>query len=173
MSEDKLSRSSLIGAAAVFLLGSINHFIFEWTGRCPFIGVFTSVNESTWEHMKLFFFPFAFYIIAEFFIYGHKIKNFLFSRTAGALSGLIFIPAAFYAYTGMLGRNYFLIDILIFAAACILSFTKSSARIISAKESKRSLTVPAILLLIGIGILFAGFTFFPPEAPLFADPTLK
>ena len=39
------------------ILGTILHFTFEWFGNNAFVGAFSSINESTWEHLKLAFYP--------------------------------------------------------------------------------------------------------------------
>ena len=37
--------------------GTLFHFIYEWSGFHPLAGLFAPVNESTWEHLKMLFFP--------------------------------------------------------------------------------------------------------------------
>ena len=39
------------------ILGTLSHFFYDWTGQGALIGLISPVNESTWEHMKLVFFP--------------------------------------------------------------------------------------------------------------------
>ena len=39
------------------LLGSLLHFVYGWSGGSVLAAGFSAVNESTWEHMKLLFFP--------------------------------------------------------------------------------------------------------------------
>ena len=48
---------SITGVILVSIVGTVAHFIYDWTGQNPIIGLITAVNESTWEHMKLLFFP--------------------------------------------------------------------------------------------------------------------
>ena len=38
-------------------LGVLPHFLYEWSGGNTLAAAFSAVNESTWEHMKLLFFP--------------------------------------------------------------------------------------------------------------------
>ena len=37
--------------------GTLLHFLYDWTNESILIAPFSGVNESTWEHMKLLFFP--------------------------------------------------------------------------------------------------------------------
>lgn len=41
----------------ILILGTLLHFTFEWSNNNLLVGTFSSVNESTWEHLKLLFFP--------------------------------------------------------------------------------------------------------------------
>ena len=45
------------GFTFVCLLGSLLHFLYDWTGGSIVVAPISAVNESTWEHMKLFFLP--------------------------------------------------------------------------------------------------------------------
>ena len=47
----------VVGIAFVFLVGSLLHFVFEWSGESRIVGLFASVNESVWEHFKQGFWP--------------------------------------------------------------------------------------------------------------------
>ena len=51
------------GFAATSLIGTILHFLYDWLGEAVWIAPFSSVNESTWEHMKLLFWPMFLYAI--------------------------------------------------------------------------------------------------------------
>ena len=53
----RLNGWSLAGFLAVSVLGTLAHFCYEWSGEKLLVGAFCAVNESTWEHMKLLFFP--------------------------------------------------------------------------------------------------------------------
>ena len=45
---------------AVAVLGTLNHFLYELSGGAAIFALFCPVNESTWEHLKLLFFPYLF-----------------------------------------------------------------------------------------------------------------
>ena len=123
---------------------------------------FTPVNESVWEHIKLLFFPFLICMIIEYFMYGHEKRGFIFSSTSGLLAGLIFIPAAFYTYTGIVGKEYFIVDILIYFLSVIISFRPGRF-----KEGNFTKDFSAFIILLCLTVLFAGFTVYPPDSPLF------
>ena len=43
----------IIGTFFIIIAGSLLHFVYEWTGYSDIMGLFTPVNESVWEHLKL------------------------------------------------------------------------------------------------------------------------
>ncbi len=58
----------ITGFAVTSIGGTLLHFLYDWSGQNRFAAIFSGVNESTWEHMKLLFFPmFAFALIQSFF----------------------------------------------------------------------------------------------------------
>ena len=57
----KLNITIIIGILAVWVSGSLFHFVYDWTGKNTFVGLFFPTNESTWEHMKLAFLPMNLY----------------------------------------------------------------------------------------------------------------
>ena len=51
-----LSIWQFAGFTFTAVLGTLLHFLYEWTQMIAF-APFSAVNESTWEHMKLLFIP--------------------------------------------------------------------------------------------------------------------
>ena len=41
--------------AASAALGTLLHFVYEWSGGSPWAAAVSAVNESTWEHMKILY----------------------------------------------------------------------------------------------------------------------
>ena len=57
----------IIGFVFVGVLGVILHFLYEFSGNNLIVAPFSAVNESTWEHLKLAFFPMFTWAIIQFF----------------------------------------------------------------------------------------------------------
>lgn len=150
------------------VLGSLLHFVYDWSGKSIFVAPFSAVNESTWEHIKLFFIPaFLFALIQSVFL-SNTYGNFWAVKLVGILLGLLLIPVLFYTYNGAFGKSPDWLNILFFviATACaylieFLFFTKITRF--------SSLSVFAFILLCGIAFSFVIFTFFPPKLPIFKD----
>ena len=100
-----LKRFCIIGAIITIILGVISHFVYEWSGKNFFVGLFFPVNESTWEHMKLLFFPMLFYALLAGKLVEEEYSCIMNAMFTGILAGLLLIPVLFYTYTGVLGFN--------------------------------------------------------------------
>lgn len=70
----------LAGICFIIIFGSILHFTFEWAGHNPIVGVFSAVNESVWEHLKLGFWPAIVFARIEFKYLKKSTNNFLFAK---------------------------------------------------------------------------------------------
>jgi hypothetical protein len=158
----------LVGMVFVIFVGSILHFTFEWSGNQPVIGVFSAVNESVWEHLKIAFWPSLLYLILEYRFVYRKSNNFYFAKTLGIYSIMIIIPVIFYSYTIFLEENL-IIDIGSFIFAIILGQIVSYKLLIYQKISKK-FELFGIIALIILALAFVIFTFYPPQVTFFQDP---
>ena len=59
----------IIGLIFCIILGTIGHFLYEWSNRNFIVSLFSSVNESTWEHLKILFFSMLITTIIGYFYY--------------------------------------------------------------------------------------------------------
>ncbi|MBQ8732143.1 MAG: hypothetical protein IJY82_04875 [Oscillospiraceae bacterium] len=148
--------------------GTILHFLYDWTGGSMLIAPFSGVNESTWEHMKLLFFPLFLFAVVQS-RYFRDIPSFWWGKLAGTLTGLTLIPVLFYTYNGALGPSPDWVNIGIFyvaAAGCfLLEGWLMKKELFWGKGAGIALCILCI-----IGIFFGVFTFFPLRIPLFCDP---
>ena len=103
----------LMGYAVTALGGTLLHFLYDWLGRAAWIAPFSGVNESTWEHMKLLFWPMFIYAIVQSFFFRDR-EDFFCVKLRGILLGLVLIPVIFYTYNGVIGQSPDWINIAIF-----------------------------------------------------------
>lgn len=164
----KLKKSEITGFIFVVILGSIGHFLYEWTGQNQIVGKFFAVNESTWEHLKLLFFPYVIYTVVEWACVGKNYHGFWLSKLLGVLSGMVFVIAVFYTYTGVIGYSIDFLNIIIFVLSAAAAFYVSYKLLTS--NMRAVLKIPSIVGFIVIGILFVVFTSNPPKINLFKDP---
>ena len=157
----------LWGFAVTGLCGTLLHFLYEWTGESVLVAPFSGVNESTFEHMKLLFWPLFLFAIVERFFFRER-KNLWCIKLKGTLLGLTLIPVLFYTYNGVIGKSPDWINIAIFFISAMITFIYET-RLFGKKDGKCAGRV-AFLMLLGIGALFVLFTFKTPALGIFEDP---
>ena len=164
---NKLKHYMIIGIIFTIVAGIIGHFVYEWTGGNFVAGLFFPVNESTWEHMKLVFFPMLLYsLFAERRL---KDESECISKafSLGILAGTFAIPVFFYTYSGILGYNLAWLNILTFAVSVIIGFIVACFVAKNCKNDKWSMVLKVIIF--GLVIAFMVFSYNPPDIGLFAE----
>ncbi len=167
MNRNKIRKYQIFSILFTFIVGTLLHFTYKWSGENKIVGFFSSVNESTWEHLKLLFFPMLITTITGLFFLRKDVPNLLCSKTIGILVALFFTIVFFYTYTGVLGRNVAAIDISSFFIATILGEFVAYVLIIN-KFKCNSIISVIILILLFIAFIF--FTNNTPKIGLFKDP---
>lgn len=162
-------RYIISGIIFSWVLGVILHFFFDWFGGSSFIGLFSAVNESVWEHLKLLFYPVLIFSIYEYFLYGKNIPSFIPSRTLGTFIALFFIVSAYYTYSGIIGKHYAFVDIALFFIAVVIVFVFTAIAVKNKPTvTKLSVSLSIISIVIFV-ILLSVWTFNPPHINLFRD----
>ena len=159
----------LAGFAATSIGGTLLHFLYDLLGKPLWITPFSGVNESTWEHMKLLFWPMLLVaLVQSLFFKGYE--NFWCVKLRGTLLGLSLIPIIFYTYNGVIEKSPDFINIAIFfiSAAVAYMYETRELRSNSLKCKYKNVAITILLL---IAILFALFSFYPPKIDIFKDPT--
>ena len=160
--------SQWIGFGVTAAGGTLLHFLYDWLGKAEWIAPFSGINESTWEHMKLLFWPtFIFAIVQSFFFRDRE--NFWCVKLRGILLGLALIPIIFYTYNEAIGKSPDWINSAIFFISAAAVYICETRLFNSEKVICRSPKL-AFAALCAIGVLFAVFTFRTPEIGIFLDP---
>ena len=158
----------LAGFAVTAFLGTLLHFLYDWSGGSIVTAPFSGVNESTWEHMKLLFWPMLLFAVVQSFFF-KEYKNFWCVKLRGTLLGLALIPVLFYTYNGVIGKSPDWINIAIFFVSAAAVYIYEAMLLYSGKPSCKS-PKSAITVLCVIALLFVLFTFRTPELGIFKDP---
>lgn len=165
-----LRKWHILGVFFVFIFGSLLHFAYDWSGQNVIVGLFSPVNESTWEHLKLLFTPILLITILEFFKYGRKSSGFLLTRAISTIIGLITIITVFYTYVGIIGENYLFLDIATFLLGVLATYWFSYNSLKTKSYTIQSGNLLGLLMFILLTACFIFFTFQPPHINLFLDP---
>ncbi|MCX8154021.1 MAG: DUF6512 family protein [Candidatus Bathyarchaeota archaeon] len=157
------------GAIFIITLGSLLHFTFELSGKHIIIGVFSAVNESVWEHLKLGFWPTLTSALLEYKQLRKVANNFLLAKTVGIYLIPTIIIVSFYSYTSILGVSIIAIDILIFIIA-VITGQLASYKLLTSKPLSLKLGTVVLIAILLLSLSFVVFTFYPPSLSLFQDP---
>ena len=168
--KNKFLRFQIFSLLFTYVLGTILHFTYEWSNENSIVALFSAVNESTWEHLKLLFFPMLITtIIGYFYLKTEKdeYNNFLCARTKGILCALAFVVVFFYTYTGIIGTNFAFLDIGSFFAGVFLGEYVTFKQM---KKNGKCNKFIAISILTVWLFCFMFFTYNTPHIGLFIDP---
>ena len=157
-----------VGFGVTSVGGTALHFLYDLLGGATWIAPFSGVNESTWEHMKLLFWPaFVFAIVQRRFFRDRK--DYWCVKLRGILLGLALIPIIFYTYNGAIGKSPDWLNIAIFFISAAAMYVYES-RLFDSEKMKCYAPKLAFAALCVIGLAFAVFTFKTPELGIFLDP---
>lgn len=155
------------------ILGTLLHFTYKWSGNNIIVASFSAVNESTWEHLKLAFFPMLIFSIIEgLFIY-KEVNNYLESKTISIINTMFMITTIFYTLTGILEYNIGIINILIFLISIIISELLAYKLFYLKNESTILTKVLSIIVIIVLISYFIIFTYITPKINYFKDPVTE
>jgi hypothetical protein len=155
------------------ILGTLLHFLFDWTKHNKFIGVIAAVNESYWEHIKIAVWPVLLVQLGLFAAGGFQFSSFIPAATIALYSIPIAMTGLVFLYKAVSKRNILWIDISVFflvIAIAQLVFTQ----LLQDLESSFATILISLAFLVGLVVAFLRFTSLPPkETDVFIDPTNK
>jgi len=157
-----------IGVIIICLIGTLLHFTYELSHHNKFVAVFSAVNESTWEHVKICMTPTILWSIYEIIKYGFT-GNFLIAKGLSLLTIIVLIPILFYSYVVFTKKSILFIDIICFYITVICSQLIFKVFINCSIVSEIFVYLSIVLLSIELGFYFY-FTFNPGNNFLFKDP---
>ena len=168
--ENMKSLKIYFAAGVIFsaVLGTLSHFFYEWSGQNPVVALFSPVNESTWEHMKLIFFPMLLCTVFLAARFKEEYPCLPGALLAGNLLGTLSIPVTFYTYKGIVGRSFPAADIVVFLAGVLIAFR--TAWVLRESPAVCQYRNLIYLFTACFAVLFFVFAFFPPAIGLFAKP---
>lgn len=164
----KLRRWCIVGVFVVMAFATLWHFIYEWL-PCGFMAVISPVNESPWEHVKLFLIPPLIWYIAVYFTAGRRYPNYVFA----AAVTLALMPALMLALYGIYSQ--FMEETLpLDIVNSLVTISFGMAVTYKLTVSKRRLHGPvfsalAVVIVVALSVLYGLMAYYPPKVPLFLD----
>lgn len=167
--DNRLKKLEICGALFVFICGALLHFLYNWTNASALGVLFGAVNESVWEHIKIFAMPYVVWSIIELAFSIPYFRQFVVAKVMGLYLLGILIISFFYLYTTITGTAILIIDILSVFAWISLSHL-FSYKVTTSGKDLRNLFPLCLGLLFLFVVMYFCFTAVPPHIDIFKDP---
>lgn len=167
---NKVKRWEILGIFFIIGFGTTLHFWFEWTDYWRPIALIAAVNESTWEHFKMAFWPSLIFALVEYPFLKNETRNFALAKFLGLLTMPIMTMILFYGYTALTGTHMLWADIIVFIVS-VIGGQVVSFLILS--RTTRDLGIANKLSLAGLTIMVLAFSllsYYPLKNFIFAHP---
>ena len=146
------------------------HFVYDLTDKIPLIGLFSPVNESVWEHLKMLLIPIIGWWGIYYAVNGKKLnidkEKWFLGSIISLLSSMLTMIAFYYTYTGAFGIESLAFDIFDLLLSLLIGQIMG---LHVYKYSKGIKSYISIFILVLIVLSFIVFTFYPPHIPIFKD----
>jgi hypothetical protein len=170
MEKKLLRRWSIIGVFITFLLAGGWHFLYSNVMQNGIIAAIAPVNESPWEHAKLFFIPALIVYIIIYFIAGKKFPNFIFSHAVSLLIMPAMMLLLFYAYQLVIPDSLAADLVLTFIVLALGQLVAYKFTVSKLKISGAGYKTAAAVIVLAILAVFIAFTYNPPHWTPFQNP---
>lgn len=159
----------IVGVFVIYIVAVILHFVYDFTNGSTLSIIFGAVNESVWEHVKIFAAAFVLWSMIELLWLRPRFKRFVVTKVISLSFLGISIIAFFYTYNLFVSSPILFLDIASSIAFVALSQYLSYRLYIGDRELEMYFPVSVMLLLLYF-VMFFSFTVFPPKIDLFRDP---
>ena len=163
----------IVGFFVISVIGTLIHFTYEFSNFTYIVGLFSAVNESIFEHLKLIVFGIVIFMIYEHILY--KCSNrYVFAKVIAIILGITTIISIYYTYTIFTNESIVIIDIMLFYFSVLISQIGSymilDEKILKDISINRTINEHSKYVFFTIIIIFFFFTFYPPKMEMFKDP---
>ena len=167
---NKAQRWEIMGVIFIIGFGTTLHFWFEWTDFWRPMALIAAVNESTWEHFKMAFWPGLLFALIEFPFLNGETNNFFVAKFAGLFAMPLITTVLFYGYTSLTGTHLLWVDVIIFVLSVIGGQWISLTILTKTGKTQFRIQKFAIVGLVIMVVAFSLLSYYPLKSFLFAHP---
>ena len=113
----------IFGLVFSILVGTIGHFLYDWSNKHKLFGFLFAKNESTWEHIKLGVTPIILWTIIELLTFDFNCL--FFAKFINIITFILLLLVFYYLYKYVFKKNNTFFDILLFYICLGISYTVS------------------------------------------------
>jgi hypothetical protein len=165
-----LKKWSIISVFIMFALAAGWHFLYSDIVQNGITASIAPVNESPWEHSKLFFIPAIIVYVLLYIIEGKNFPNFVFSHAIMLIIMPVMMLILFYAYQLFIPDSLAADIVLTFVVIAVAEFIAYKLTVSDLKLSGTPFNIASAVIVLIMLALFIAFTYYPPNLPPFQDP---
>ncbi len=170
MDLETLVATSWWAIVPLIAVGTVLHFAFDWSGHNRVVAVFSAVNESYWEHIKIAGWPTMLFYAVLFALGGARHASFIPAATVALYAIPVTMIGVVFAYKAVTRRNVLWLDIAVFALSIVAAQT-IFVGLLRGLDASLVVVVISGFYLAGIVAAYLMFTLRPPDEPdVFVDP---
>ena len=166
----RVKRWEIIGMVLIIGFGTTLHFLFEWTDYWRPIAIIAAVNESTWEHFKMAFWPSLIFALIEYPFLKEETNNFFLAKFSGLITMPVITMILFYGYTSLTGTHLLWADVIVFILSVIGGQWVSLTILTKTGDMQPRVQKFAIGGLVIMVMAFSLLSYFPLKNFVFAHP---
>lgn len=163
-----LKKDKIISAIGIVILCFLFHFLYEWFPS-TITSIFFPVNESIWEHMKLFISSICFYGIIDYIILTKTkthFNNFILNIFLTSIISIIIYLIIFLPVYNLIGESMvFSITLMII----VIIISQIISYYILKMNHIKYANIISLILIIATYILFGYLTYNPIHNYIFLD----
>ena len=169
MNNKKLKIAEIIGVPVIYLIAVVLHFVYDLSNGSVLSILFGAVNESVWEHVKIFAAGYTIWAMIELLWLKPHYKKFVVAKTVSIYFLCLSIILFFYGYNIFTPKPWLWLDILSSFVFVVLSQILSYRLITCDRKIEDYFPISAMALMM-LFVMFFCFTVYPPKIDLFRDP---
>ena len=155
----------------ISVIGTVLHFTHNWFKNGILLHIFSAVNESTWEHMKLLVLPTILVMVFQYILLRDRYFNLFNTLFILYLVEILTIPLLYESLRLIFKKVNLFVTILIFYIAIILGVYIQYIMLISDISFLNEYI--SFVLVIIVTMIFGIFTYYPPKYAIFRDPVTR
>lgn len=169
MNEKLYRRLEIAGGGVVFAIATFLHFLYDLSGKSVVGALFGSVNESVWEHLKIFSIAYIAFAAVELLWAKPPLKKFVWAKALGLYAMCISIAVFFYVYNFFTGKPILFLDLASGIVFSVLAHYLSYVLTLSSSNTGQYFYTGIMLIFLAF-VMILCFTYYPPDSALFRDP---
>lgn len=169
MDKRAVALSEASGCVVIYCVAVFLHFVYPLSGGAAMSIVFGAVNESVWEHTKIFAAPYLGWALLQLCWLKIHFKQYVVAKVIGLYAMVGFIIGFYYAYAAFIGTHIVWLDI-ISSLIAVFGAQYLTYRLETGDNRLADYFAPALMMMTLYYLMFFSFTIFPPRMGIFRDP---